>query len=167
MHYNSGILPITLSDHYCTYTTLDLKSLVNIPKIVKCQNYDKFCVSTFLLDILPSDVFNNFHTQKTDTSFAWGVWKQEFWGISNKHAPIHKYKVKARYSLGFLYNMFQKFIIITNYIFNQNKLSAIFSGTFINFYKLQKKNMLRLSKQIFSLYKYLPLRVSPISYEIH
>ena len=119
MHYNSGILP-TLSDHYCTYTTLDLKSLVNIPKIIKCKNFGKFSVSTFLLDILSSEVFNNFHTQ-TDTSFAWGVWKQEFLGISNKHAPVHKYKVKARCTLGFLDNMFQKFIIITNYIFRKKK----------------------------------------------
>ena len=47
MHYNSGVLPITLSDHYCTYTILDLKSPVNIPKIVKCRNYNKFSASSF------------------------------------------------------------------------------------------------------------------------
>ena len=35
MHYKSGLKPITLTDHYCTYTILALKSLVNIPKIVK------------------------------------------------------------------------------------------------------------------------------------
>ena len=52
-------------------------------------------MSSFLLDILSSDAFNNFHTQ-TGTSFAWGVWKQEFLHISNKHASIYKYKVKAR-----------------------------------------------------------------------
>ena len=95
MQHNSGFLPITLSDHYCIYTILDLKSPVNIPKVVKCRNYNKFSASSFLLDILASDVFNNFHTQ-TDTCFAWGVWKQEFLRIFNKHAPIRKYKVKAR-----------------------------------------------------------------------
>ena len=42
MHYNSGVLPITLSDHYCTCTILDLKSPVNMKKIVKCRNYNKF-----------------------------------------------------------------------------------------------------------------------------
>ena len=57
MHYNSCVLPLTLSDHYCTYTILDLKSPVNIPKIVKCRNYNKFSASSFLLDILSSDVF--------------------------------------------------------------------------------------------------------------
>ena len=31
MHYNSGVLQITLSDHYCTI--LALKSPVNIPKL--------------------------------------------------------------------------------------------------------------------------------------
>ena len=73
MHSNSGILPITLRDHYCTYTILDLKSLVNIPKIFKSQNYNKYSASSFLLDILSFDIFNNFHTQ-TDTCFAWDVW---------------------------------------------------------------------------------------------
>ena len=52
MHYNSVVLPITLNDPYCTYTILDLKVPVNIPRIVKCQNYNKLSASSSLLDIL-------------------------------------------------------------------------------------------------------------------
>ena len=63
-HYHSKyVTPLCISDHYMTFTILDLK----IPKsnckstIVRCRNYNKFDGYLFQQDILNSVVFNTIY----------------------------------------------------------------------------------------------------------
>ena len=92
-HSKSGVIPITLSDHFLVFTVLNFK----IPKpkmnIISNRNYKNVNELLFLKDIaLSSNLSRIFYI--SDVDVAWNIWIQEFTRICNKYAPLRDHKVK-------------------------------------------------------------------------
>ena len=95
LHTASGVIPITLSDHFLTFTVLNLKSCKKPSCKVTHRNYKHFKEHLFLNDIAFSQAFS-LVPYITNVMHAWTIWKSEFIRLCNKHAPITDHKVKQR-----------------------------------------------------------------------
>jgi hypothetical protein len=92
-HFESGVLKYTLSDHYFIYTKYKLN--YKTPKPVKYttrRNYKSFLKDNFLHDLdlalSKTDIFS-----LTDVDAIWHTFKKLFLSISEKHAPLRRYRV--------------------------------------------------------------------------
>jgi hypothetical protein len=95
-HSESGNIPLTISDHYWTYTILNLRApKANSSTIINSRSYKYFDIHKFQRDISMSEVFTNIYSI-TDVNDAWDAWFAEFDRISNLHAPKRKIKIKSR-----------------------------------------------------------------------
>ena len=90
----SGVLPVTLSDHYIIFSVIPLNKPPRAPETSRRRNYKNFIHNNFLRNIVHSDVFNRFFLIE-DVSQAWEVFKTEFLLICDNHAPIRKFRVKT------------------------------------------------------------------------
>jgi hypothetical protein len=105
-HSTTGVFESTFSDHYITYTCLNLMSKKNkYHKEIKFRNFNKFddkeCEKDFTERF--NKLFEGF--KKTDFSGSncndrleeyWSLWKHTFLDISNKHAPFQSRRMKNR-----------------------------------------------------------------------
>ena len=84
----SGILKVTVSDHYAVSVVLKNNNKSSTPKVkIRSRSYKHFNCDNFLHDIVNSPVFLNLF-YISDTTCAWNLWKDEFLRISNLHCPI-------------------------------------------------------------------------------
>ena len=91
-HTATGVVNLSLSDHYLTYTSVSFKC----PKasVIRCRNLNSLNVDHFRYDILCSDI--NKVCNIENASRAWDEWKRIFLLICNKHAPLRDIRVKSR-----------------------------------------------------------------------
>ena len=92
-HHISGVIPVTLSDHYMVYTILSQKVPAVSSRHVTKQNYKNFNADDFERDIAMSNNFSHIFYCK-DVLKSWELWLQEYIRICNKHAPVCIHKVK-------------------------------------------------------------------------
>ena len=97
LHSLSGVIPISISDHYAIYTILNLKHSAKSNRIncIRSRNFKKFNEKLFLYDIYKSQVFHNIYSFE-DVNVAWEAWIREFKRICDKHAPCKMLRVKQR-----------------------------------------------------------------------
>ena len=94
-HTLSGVIPVTMSDHYMVFSILREKLPREKIKYVSKRNYNYFNVELFLYDIAFSNVFSSiFHC--CDVTEAWELWLSEYIRICQKHAPINTHKIRDR-----------------------------------------------------------------------
>ena len=94
-HTLSGVIPVTMSDHYMVFSILREKLPHEKIKYVSKLNYNYFNVELFLYDIAFSNVFSSiFHC--CDVTEAWELWLSEYIRICQKHAPINTHKIRDR-----------------------------------------------------------------------
>ena len=92
-HHISGVIPVTLSDHYMVYTILSQKVPAVSSRHVTKRNYKNFNADDFKRDIAMSNIFSRIFYCK-DVLKSWELWLREYIHICNKHAPICIHKVK-------------------------------------------------------------------------
>ena len=92
-HHISGVIPVTLSDHYMVYTILSQKVPAVSSRHVTKRNYKNFNADDFKRDIAMSNIFSRIFYCK-DVLKSWELWLREYIRICNKHAPICIHKVK-------------------------------------------------------------------------
>ena len=94
-HIDSGVIPVTMSDHYMVYTVIGMDEPIKQRKhIAVCKrNYSSLCINSFRRDIVFSSVFTRL-LYCNDVNQAWDMWLGEFMKICDKHAPIHKHRIK-------------------------------------------------------------------------
>ena len=91
---SSGVVPISISDHYPVYVVLSLqKPSVNNHKTISKRSFKHFSYDSFVHDILYSPVLNTVY-DILDICVAWDTFKSEFLRLSDFHAPIHSFRVK-------------------------------------------------------------------------
>ena len=95
MHNTTGVLPVTLSDHYLIYTKLNLKHPPQQHRTIKFLDYKNFNPSHFLHGLHIKLCGINIENHNTSDS-AWLAFKQTFLSISGKHAPIKMLRLKNR-----------------------------------------------------------------------
>ena len=94
-HTLSGVIPVTMSDHYMVFSILREKLPREKIKYVSKRNYNYFNVELFLYDIAFSNVFSSiFHC--CDVTEARELWLSEYIRICQKHAPINTHKIRDR-----------------------------------------------------------------------
>ena len=94
-HLTSGVIPITLSDHFLTFTIMNFK-LPSLPsKFITKRNYQTFNTEYFLHDLAFSPLFSRI-PYMLNVEDAWGTWYNEFIRICNKHAPLMDHKIRVR-----------------------------------------------------------------------
>ena len=94
----SGVIPVTLSDHFMVYSVLNEKRpTIKLGKHISVtkRNYNTLCVEPFKKDMALSSVFSRL-VYWNDVNQAWNLWLEEFSSICNKHAPIHHHRIKNR-----------------------------------------------------------------------
>ena len=96
MHTATGVVNLSISDHYLTYTSVSFKCPKAPPSIIRCRNLNSLNVDRFRYDILCSDINNICNIE--NASRAWDEWKRIFSLICNKHAPLRDIRVKTRCS---------------------------------------------------------------------
>jgi exonuclease III len=103
-HAYTGVQDISLSDHFMTYTILDISHKKREHREVCYRNYTKFddekCKNEFtdlfskvdhiFLDKLDTEI------NETDIDECWEIWKCNFLQISDKHAPFTIKRMKNR-----------------------------------------------------------------------
>ena len=93
-HVKSGVIELSISDHYLIYTVLNSKYVTRSPKEIKIRSYSNFNKISFLQDIAECNYLNIQNNMNINT--AWTQWKSAFFNICNKHAPIKNIRVKDR-----------------------------------------------------------------------
>ena len=93
-HTATGVVNLSISDHYLTYTSVSFKCPKAPPSIIRCRNLNSLNVDRFRYDILCSDI--NKVCNIENASRAWDEWKRIFLLICNKHAPLRDIRVKSR-----------------------------------------------------------------------
>ena len=96
-HILSGVIKITLSDHYAVYTVLSFKQIRTQPRILTCRNYRNFNIDAFLTDL--DYIFtnhSNIYENSVDIDNLWNIWKHDFQTVIQKHAPLRNLRLKAR-----------------------------------------------------------------------
>ena len=98
IHSESGVIPISLSEHFLVYTILDFKIPKPGIKFLYQQNYKNFYPDKFFQEIgLSTNISCIFYIDNVDT--AWQTFYCEFLRICNKHAPLYKHLIKDRHNL--------------------------------------------------------------------
>ena len=91
---SSGVINISLSDHYAVFAIIDLKVKNRSIKTSRCRSYKHFKRDNFIHGLCYSDELNSvlYH----DNVFvAWDIFKCEYLRICQAHAPIRKFRVKS------------------------------------------------------------------------
>ena len=97
-HEQTGVLKVSLSDHYCTQTIL--KSHPNPMKekhnLVTYNDFKNFHLEGFVQDI--RDTLQNLHqTNCNNVCQLWESFKLKFLEICRKHVPLVQRRLKRRY----------------------------------------------------------------------
>ena len=74
-HILSGVIKITLSDHYAVYTVLSFKQIRTQPRILTCRNYRNFNIDAFLTDL--DYIFtnqSNIYENSVDIDNLWNIY---------------------------------------------------------------------------------------------
>ena len=100
VHKLTGVVPITLSDHYLVHTVVgEVEPVVNNQEHneVRFRCYKNFDASQFVDEIRNSSIIQSVLSCQ-NTEEAWDIFKKEFLRISDKHAPIRVSRMKDRYN---------------------------------------------------------------------
>ena len=95
--HSSGVLELSLSDHYATFALFDIIPDKHDPRIIKCRNFKNFDQSKFISDIVHSNIFERI-LQISKVNDAWQFFKTEYLFICNKNAPLREIRVKHRFN---------------------------------------------------------------------
>ena len=103
-HSYTGVQAISLSDHYMTYTVIDISHKNRKHREIKYRNYSKFNHEVYIKEL--SDIFLNLDNELGDElnkdidentiDKCWELWKNNFIKISDKHAPFTIRRLKNR-----------------------------------------------------------------------
>ena len=149
-HILSGVIKITLSDHYAVYTILSFKQIrtqPTQPRILTCRNFN---IDAFLTDL--DYIFtnqSNIYENSVDIDNLWNIWKHDFQNVIQKHAPLRNLRLKARNNPWFNHTI-QNMIYHRNHIHKHAILSknrAIFQE-----YRRVRNNVNNVIKQAKSEY---------------
>ena len=93
-HVHSGVFQTCFSDHFLTFTIVNMKKKQNSHKLVKYRDYKSFVPELFLNDV--TKCFSNIDEFNEDTNACWLKWKSNFLTICDKHAPFKTRRLKQR-----------------------------------------------------------------------
>ena len=94
LHSATNVLKVTMSDHYCVQTTLNMQMENNVKhKSLTFRNYKKFEIKRFLDDI--KLVVHDLN-EENDLQTLWEKFKKKFLETSNNHAPLVTRRLKNR-----------------------------------------------------------------------
>ena len=110
-HSITGVLKSTLSDHYITYTTLNICHKPRKHREVRFRNYNKFKPEDCLYEFTNAytNIFDKYAYSMNDSTADmpkklneyWEEWKTTFITISDKHAPFKTARLKNRHNRWF------------------------------------------------------------------
>ena len=89
-----GVSTVCISDHYLIYGIRKSKIVKERGKVIEYRDYKNFDERVFLSDLQIS--FFNLDLDKQDVNTSWLNWKNTFFRIWDKHAPIKKRKVSGK-----------------------------------------------------------------------
>ena len=95
IHSKSGIIPVTLSDHYLVMTEIKATKLAQKHKTIKYRDFKEFNNEHFINDLawkLDKICWANIQ----DVNDTWNRFKEIFLSVSNSHAPFREIRVKDR-----------------------------------------------------------------------
>jgi exonuclease III len=103
-HVYTGVQDISLSDHFMTYTILDISHKVKEHREVCFRNFMKFkheqCIKEFndSFSIINDIFFNKLSKTLDETTIdeCWEVWKSKFLELSDKYVPFTIRRLKNR-----------------------------------------------------------------------
>ena len=88
---DSGVIPVSTSDHFLVYCTLKTGVRKGLPKVIEYRSYKHFNESTFLNDLehVP------WHVEENETNIEDVVltWNKLFSDVANIHGPIKKKRI--------------------------------------------------------------------------
>ena len=90
---DSGVVPVSLSDHYLVYCVLKAGVIKATPKTIEYRSYKNFNVNTFLADLnsVPWHVIENEEDIDDDVF----IWNQLFCEIADLHAPVRVRRIRG------------------------------------------------------------------------
>ena len=101
-HVCTGVIKLTLSDHYLPYTILTCQAPKVPPKCITVRDFKNFNNDSFLSDLTRefTDVFNVFNdsciVENPNIHMLWLKWKSTFEKVCSHHAPLKTIKVRDR-----------------------------------------------------------------------
>ena len=96
-HKTVKVIPITLSDHFMLYSTIQMKYVQLKHKEITFRDYKRFDTENFIEEI--KSVFNNdTFTGINCVESIWSSFKLAFNKVCDKHAPIRTFRVKDRFN---------------------------------------------------------------------
>ena len=90
-HKHTTVFHTTLSDHFMVCTEILYHSRQEF-KEIKCRTFKNFNASEFIDDV---SLFLSSMNYEDSLETLWHIFKEGFKDISNKHAPLRSYRVKA------------------------------------------------------------------------
>ena len=92
---SKGVSVVSISDHYLIYGTRKFKTNKENDKIIEYRDYKRFNEQIFLHDL--KNCFSNFGLDnQCNPNISWQIWKNNFFQIWDKHAPVKRRKVGAK-----------------------------------------------------------------------
>ena len=90
---DSGVVPVSLSDHYLVYCVLKAGVIKAPPKTIEYRSYKNFDVNTFLADLnsVPWHIIEN----EEDIDDAVFIWNQLSSEIADLHAPVKRRRIRG------------------------------------------------------------------------
>ena len=90
---DSGVVPVSRSDHYLVYCVLKAGVIKAPPKTIEYRSYKNFDVNTFLagLNSVPWHIIEN----EEDIDDAVFIWNQLFSEIADLHAPVKRRRIRG------------------------------------------------------------------------
>ena len=94
MHKKSGVLKISVSDHYLVYTEVMLKTATTpVHTEIKFRDFKTFSEQAFVSDLKEQAEFRD---ANSDTHIDWGTFRTIFEKICDKHAPVTLKRIKNK-----------------------------------------------------------------------
>ena len=96
-HVSTGVIQLTMSDHFMPYTIIACQSQKHIAKFITIRDFKCFNHASFISDI--EQTFTNFildDLESIDINNTWNRWKAMFEKVCSRHAPLKTIKVKDR-----------------------------------------------------------------------
>ena len=90
---DSGVVPVSLSDHYLVYCVLKAGVIKAPPKTIEYRSYKNFDANTFLADLnnVPWHIIEN----EEDIDDAVFIWNQLFSEIADLHAAVKRRRIRG------------------------------------------------------------------------
>ena len=90
---DSGVVPVSLSDHYLVYCVLKAGVIKAPPKTIEYRSYKNFDANTFLADLnnVPWHIIEN----EEDIDDAVFIWNHLFSEIADLHAPVKRRRIRG------------------------------------------------------------------------